>query len=265
MAERRGRRVLVDAAAIQFVDEVHVALLVELDALVRRARDDVLVHELRTVVAGCGARLRDAWRGQRVLQLEQTTVRAGRAAGSRAPAFLCRDVRAPRRPVRRVERDVAQGAAARSRRWRSGSSSGPYAAHRPRRSRTPCTGSDPHRACLVRRDHVEVARIRLASSELGASRGNRTLLDAGIAECDRAGLVVHPSGRLNQATVQIRESGLCGECRGTGNQQTAGDGKPDGRLSLGFMWGPFHGKSGSRASVAVPISPLPDENPMCAV
>ena len=56
--ETRGGRVLVDVAAVQLVDEVHVAGLVELDALVRRARDHVLVHELGAVVARRGQRVR---------------------------------------------------------------------------------------------------------------------------------------------------------------------------------------------------------------
>jgi hypothetical protein len=75
LQERCFRRVLVEAAAVQLVDEVHVAEAIELNALVRRARNDVLMDELRAVVAGRSQRLEDRRGGIRILELEEPAVR----------------------------------------------------------------------------------------------------------------------------------------------------------------------------------------------
>ena len=92
------RRVLVDVAAVQLIDEVHVAGLVELDAFVRRPRNHVLVHEVRAHIARRRQRIDDARRVDRVLQLEQAAVGLRCDPPLPSPRTPRRDERAPRRP-----------------------------------------------------------------------------------------------------------------------------------------------------------------------
>ena len=104
--EAGGRGVLVDVSVVQFVDEVHVAVSVELNALVRSTRDHVLVHEVRPVIAVRSDRVEDRGRIDCILEFEQTSVGARASGGVCAPAFLACDQRSPRRPEGRIERDV---------------------------------------------------------------------------------------------------------------------------------------------------------------
>ena len=196
VAETGRRGVLVEASAVQLIDEVHVAGLVELDALVRRPRITFRCTKsaLMLLVGVSGSRIAGASIG--FVELEQAAIRAaGASGGVIAPALLRRDERPPRCPERGIESNVAARRQALPDRVRL-TREQVDALH----ARLPGFEHSEEEAALVSARlidgvHVPGAGIGLTGRQLRRSARDGLLLEGRIAERDRRRLVGRRAGR----------------------------------------------------------------------